>query len=566
VAVKSVLSIDVDDTKFKQHLELFGKYQAALAKMPANWKAAAGGAATITKANQGIVALMLTQAQLMTQAIAAQGKAATQAKTTATAWSSVAASTKQVYANLEGAARSMLRLGGLTTIVTGLLGGGALFGLDRMAEGVANIRRSALGLGVSPGEQRAFGVDYGRFLGNPSGSLATVAAALTDPTNPAYRPIASLLGGNVQGQDATDVTRRLLHALPGLFPGGANDRTLGTKAAAYGLTNIFSIEDIKRYLSASPEERRQQEGAYGRDVKSLDIDQRTALSWQNLDTQLERASGTIFKVFVQGLEPLTGPLTHLSDSVTHVVAAFLNAAKDRHWIEQISSGLEMFAKYIGTPEFEDNVKTFADDLSKLASIVGTAVSWLVKAFGGEAQKERADTLHGMGLKTADELRADRASGKSTAWGQLADIFTGGNNNVARHNPGGMRQPGQSTGFASFPSDEAGVSAIARQLLIYQKRDHLDTISGIISKYAPSNENDTAAYIKDVSSQTGFKPNQHLNLSDQATLAKVVAAITKHENIKPYSSQQTQVIIRDATGGNVNTTVTQLGYGGGSAVQ
>lgn len=130
-----------------------------------------------------------------------------------------------------------------------------------------------------------------------------------------------------------------------------------------------------------------------------------------------------------------------------------------------------------------------------------------------------------------------------------------NDNVARHNPGGMRLPGQSTGFASYATDEAGVAAIARQLSIYGSRGN-DTISGIVNKYAPSNENDVAAYVRDMSSTTGFQPGEHLKLSDNGVMSKLVSAITKHEHIK-YFPPQAVVQIINQTGGSAVVASRQI---------
>src|SRR6202020_2756902 len=59
-------------------------------------------------------------------------------------------------------------------------------------------------------------------------------------------------------------------------------------------------------------------------------------------------------------------------------------------------------------------------------------------------------------------------------------------------------------------------------------DHLDTVSGIVSKWAPPSENDTAGYIAGVSHDTGFAPNQRINLHDPAVMRKFVAAMIKRE--------------------------------------
>ncbi|MFZ1011188.1 MAG: hypothetical protein WAN65_30395, partial [Candidatus Sulfotelmatobacter sp.] len=489
MAVKSVVQIDIDQTAFKQYLDLFGKYQAALQKMPAHWKNAAGQAATIAKANQGIVAAMLTQQQIMGRMQSVQQAMAAQANQAASAWGRMAQFTKSAATSIESATRSLLRWSGFT----GLLGIGGLFGLDALASSVARTRQFASGINAPVGEVGAFGVNYGRFVSNPEGVLGNVSAALHDPRAPGYPGLVYALRGN-PGTDPVQATRRLLQALPGLFPGGPNDQFLGTHADALGLSSLLPTSDIIKYLSAKPAERGEVERGFIEGTKKYDLSDKTTKSYQDLDTVLQDAKTSIWTVFVKGLEPLAGPLGELSNSVTGVVAAFLKAANDKHWIEQISESLEKFATYLGTPEFDDSVKKFAEDIGTLASLLGQAVTWIAGAFGSDRAKERANDTHAYGLKTPSELRQERAGGKSI-WSQ---IFEGPWENKGRHNPGGMRLPGQSTGFASFPSDEAGISAIARQLLIYQGRDSIDTISGIINKYAPANENDTAAYIRDVS--------------------------------------------------------------------
>ncbi|HUZ33898.1 MAG TPA: M15 family metallopeptidase [Xanthobacteraceae bacterium] len=429
MAVKSIIAVDVDDSKFKAFKALYDKYQTQLAKMPEAWKAANKEQEALFLGFQKVSASLMAHSDLAAKTAAESHRASNETERQAKSWRTMARDSKDVAGNVAGMTRSFIKWTGLTTLFTGLLGGGSLWGFSHLAGSVAALRQTAAGLGVTPGQASAFGVDFGRYLSSPQGTLSAVAGALTDPTNAAYRPIAALLG-NVQGQNAAQVTSQLLQKLPQLFPGGANSPTLGTVAGAYGLTEILSIEDIKRYLSASPEERRRQEKAYAGDVNKFGLDPRTMLAYQDFTTQLDRAGNSIFKTFVQGLEPLTEPLAHLSDSVTHVVQAFIDAAKDKHWITELSDGLERFASYIGTPEFDQLVKSIVDDLGQLASAVGTTVSWFIGIFGDNRSKERADNIHSMGLKTADELRADRASGKATAWSQFADIFNGGGRDIA----------------------------------------------------------------------------------------------------------------------------------------
>lgn len=98
-------------------------------------------------------------------------------------------------------------------------------------------------------------------------------------------------------------------------------------------------------------------------------------------------------------------------------------------------------------------------------------------------------------------------------------------------------------FCQFRDPKWGIRAIARILLNYRSKpgmtgvggNGIDTVREIISRWAPTNENDTEAYIKSVATACGVKDNDHLNLADHTLMLKLVKAIIKHENgIQPYT--------------------------------
>lgn len=99
-----------------------------------------------------------------------------------------------------------------------------------------------------------------------------------------------------------------------------------------------------------------------------------------------------------------------------------------------------------------------------------------------------------------------------------------------NNPGNLRMP-SGKGFQRFVSTQAGLTAMASQLGLYFNRDNLDTISGIVSKYAPPSENPTGAYIANVAQRTGFGATQRLDLNDPATLGAVMQAMLLQEQGK-----------------------------------
>jgi hypothetical protein len=91
-------------------------------------------------------------------------------------------------------------------------------------------------------------------------------------------------------------------------------------------------------------------------------------------------------------------------------------------------------------------------------------------------------------------------------------------------------------FARFDLPENGIRALGKLLLTYQRKYGLKTIEGLISRWAPSNENDTAAYVRSVQSKTKTAPGQEVDLRQIGIMTGVVKAIIEHENGgNPYTS-------------------------------
>lgn len=111
--------------------------------------------------------------------------------------------------------------------------------------------------------------------------------------------------------------------------------------------------------------------------------------------------------------------------------------------------------------------------------------------------------------------------------------------ISNNNPGniiistaswlGKITPSRDPKFETFDSMEHGIRALAKILLTYYRSYSLDTITGIIKRWAPAVENDVTAYIDDVCTQTGYTADQVLVLISDTVLAALVKAIIGHEN-------------------------------------
>jgi hypothetical protein len=94
---------------------------------------------------------------------------------------------------------------------------------------------------------------------------------------------------------------------------------------------------------------------------------------------------------------------------------------------------------------------------------------------------------------------------------------------------GMARDQTDPRFVGFTEPIYGIRAIGKILLSYQRIHGCGTIAKLISRWAPQSENNTKAYIAAVSLESGINPDQPIDLTDAATLAKIITAIIHHEN-------------------------------------
>ncbi|WP_447327830.1 hypothetical protein [Klebsiella michiganensis] len=153
--------------------------------------------------------------------------------------------------------------------------------------------------------------------------------------------------------------------------------------------------------------------------------------------------------------------------------------------------------------------------------------------------------------------SDTVAGSRRAVAGGGESVADGPRGVRNNNPGNLEasssnpwvgQTGSDGRFAKFETPEHGIRALGRNLISYQ-RQGIDTVGEIINRWAPpSDNNDTAAYIKAVCAQLGVTANQPLDASNPDTLQALCAAIIKHENgTQPYSPDQLSTGVSAALG-------------------
>lgn len=424
MAVRSILSIDVRDGQFKDFLKSYERYQAALKKAPAAWalvnKNIDGSKASFDKLVAQMAAANV-QEQLRAKA---QERADRLTRSSAERWSAMARDTREFARNIAGATTQLLKWGSLTGLIGGLLGAGGLFGIDRLAVGAASSRRGALGIGATIGGQEAFKTNFGRLVDTDS-FLSAVAGAKFDVTKRVGLLGAGLTQGQIAGR-TEDTAVALLDQLkriadttnPALFAQVLQSRRLDQFAGA---------TDLERLRNTSPEEYQRLRSQYGQRRGQFDLPPDVAERWQDFVTQLGNAGKSIETTLVKGLVPLAPGLTKLSESVEKVISVFLEKGGPlEKWITQAGNALEKFAGYVGTDDFQQKVRAFVEGIGAIGAAIGRLGSWFGggEAIGGKGVRDRAawSRRHAEGVKTAGELRRERAEGKATALGQLGRIF------------------------------------------------------------------------------------------------------------------------------------------------
>lgn len=111
--------------------------------------------------------------------------------------------------------------------------------------------------------------------------------------------------------------------------------------------------------------------------------------------------------------------------------------------------------------------------------------------------------------------------------------------LRNNNPGNIRLndipyegeivPSKDKSFKQFKSMAYGYRAMFVVLHTYARKYGINTIEGMISRYAPASENHTRKYIDAVSEWSGTPATSHLTTTNAEVMIPIVAAMSRVEN-------------------------------------
>ncbi|HEN3464793.1 TPA: hypothetical protein ACGSW7_004068 [Yersinia enterocolitica] len=608
MAAKSIIDIDVNDDKFQSFMEKFNEYQAALGDLPEAWRGVAhgigdteketakarselegvaksfsDGAAAILSINSGLDRLndSLDKANKNQSGFNKNARAAKKFLSGATK------DAKSLAGHIKDATTSLISWTSILGLFSGLIGAGGLFGINRLASGAASQRFTALGLGTTSGGLDSSAINYQRALSNPAGTLGAIRDSQLDLSK---RWQFQAMGINNPDQDPAKLLPQMIRNARDIFvKNGSNLQG----AEAHGLTNFFTLDDLNRFKNMSDAEIDSMEKQSQKDAVRLQLTDQQLKQWQDFNVQLDLSNRSIRNAFVTGLAPLAPSLGKLSDAVSGAIDTFLQSPELGKWIDGLSRGIQKFGNYLASPQFKSDVDDFMSKVERMGTLIGNVVDWILGKTdsagitasitsgssilnakpvtnpqtgqtytpGGEDDPHVWGWLKGVKrfFSTGDVKPIDSAPADVTAKGRtIADRF---------NNPGNLRwaegygtHNTKSGKFAVFPTLDEGVLAATKQLQIYGSKG-INNVKDIVNKWAPSNENDTAAYIRHVVKSTKFSENEKLNLNDPAVLAKLISAMATKEGAGSRVTEGAVIKIYNNTGGNAIVNSAQLGgYG------
>lgn len=480
---------------------------------------------------------------------------------------------KSLAGHIKDATTSLLSWGTVLGLFSGLAGAGGLWGLNHLAGNASAQRFTAMGLGTTAGGLNSTAVDFQKALGNPVGTLGAIRDAQLDLSK---RWQFRAMGVDNPDRDPAELLPEMIKAARDIF---VRNGSTQQGAEAYGLTNYFTLDDLNRFKKMSDEEIDAMAKQAQQDTRRLQLTDQQLRQWQDFNIQLDRSKVSIGNTFIRGLAPLAPELGKLSDAFSGAIETVLKSPELGKWIDGLSDGIRRFGNYLASPEFQKDVEAFISGVERLGRVIGKVIDWI----SGKSDIT-ADDIKSRSSILSDEKRTDPVTSETYtpggdddprvwSWlkgvkkffasgdvkpvdGKQADVHAKGRTIADRfNNPANLRYAAgyetantRSGKFAVFPSLDEGVLAAAKQLQIYGTKG-INNIHDIISKWAPSNENNTKAYIGHVVNATGRSEFEKLNLNDTRTLAKLITAMSVKEGAGSRLSEEKVIQIINNAGGH-----------------
>lgn len=356
MGVRSIIDIDVNDSKFKDFLESYAKYDKALKEMPATFKRGGKEAQNLLTPLEDMQAALEKMKGLLEKQNQGFKNAGNSLK-------GMLKDAKSIAVSIGETTVSLFKWIGVGGILSGLVGAGSLFGLDTLAHGFTNQRLAAGQLGVTPGQQAAARAAYGRY-GDTDSMLSNITNTYADLST---RSVFQRNGINPEGKNSYQIYGELLLAAKQKWDAaGPNGHTeqymhatgldkLMSLQTWQGIGSINSIQDIKNSNRDAETYRKEYDAALGPDaMKSI----------ANFSSQLSLTGVRLKGLGGHFLAILSNPLSHLSEAFGRLISKLEGNKGLDHIFQRVGKAVDWLAAKLDDPKTQ---KAIDDFLTKLFS-------------------------------------------------------------------------------------------------------------------------------------------------------------------------------------------------------
>ena len=440
------VKVDVADSAFTAFASKFKAYTDKLDTTPGAWAKVSRSSEESTAYFEALAAAISDQAEAIGKIAAGSTTLRQSSEATARHWHGLNISTKGVAANIKEATVAILKWTAITSVVSAITGGIAAHGFGNIADSVSSQRTAAMGLGATYGGRSSFLVNFRRMT-DPEGFLSRVNEVAHRADNVPLRALG-LTQAQSQG-DTSDVATNvilMLKKLVGTKGDGQDERFLANKLHAVRADELATINQALALRGISLKEVEEMVLAERRDKSRLALGTDSQRKYQDFTTRMSAATKKIENTFVKNLGQLTPGMTKLATATEHVIDVLMQ--KDgplSQWLGVLNTGIERFARYIDTPEFQGDVEGFVSWIGKLASATGELLGgvlsfakWIgvTPAEAATSQQQGTPGINGMtphsgggggtgGGGTGPSyggggLGGGMATGKRAGWGNTTD--------------------------------------------------------------------------------------------------------------------------------------------------
>ncbi|WP_186215927.1 lytic transglycosylase domain-containing protein [Burkholderia gladioli] len=336
MTAKSIIDIEINDSKFKEFHALFTEYQKRLAEMPEDWKKVvdviddAGSGmdefATASMHSKDFLMISAIQADAiskgMLRATSSQDKFNSKAKDGAIQVGRMAKFSKEFEKSIFNMSRVLLKLGavGVSGIGSAV---GAVYGATSMLAG-QNLQ--ARGLGLRIGQTQAFNANFERFSLGAS-DLGNVANAQGDVSKWRAFIAAGLTPEQIQGEDAEQLTYDFARAASGKYREWQKaGMPAASMAQAYGFTDVLSLRQLRTGASYTDQQFIAAQNKTLADAKANEVNQGVADQASEVKAALQSDWAKVLNTFNEQLASASPELKILGDSAAAAAVNLLKVA------------------------------------------------------------------------------------------------------------------------------------------------------------------------------------------------------------------------------------------------